>query len=83
VSPRLPCAALALLAVAACAPTPPPAPARMVSAAPTGAVAPDAVTVELVAAAPIGLARARLELDLEELTAELRALTGLALEGPP
>jgi hypothetical protein len=39
--------------------------------------------LELIAAAPTGLARARLELDLEELTAELRALTGLALEGPP
>ncbi|MFL5264153.1 MAG: hypothetical protein ACJ79R_20015 [Anaeromyxobacteraceae bacterium] len=39
--------------------------------------------LELVAAAPTGLARARLELDLEELTAELRALTGLALEGSP
>jgi hypothetical protein len=53
VSRRLPCAAAALLAVAACAPAPPPAPARMVSAAPTGAVAPDAVMVELVFDAPL------------------------------
>jgi hypothetical protein len=53
VSPRVSRAAAALLALAACAPAPPPAPARMVSAAPTGAVAPDAVSIELVFDAPL------------------------------
>ncbi|MFL5272882.1 MAG: hypothetical protein ACJ79E_12555, partial [Anaeromyxobacteraceae bacterium] len=52
-SPHTRCAAAAVLALAACAPAPPPAPARMLSAAPTGAVAPDAVTVELVFDAPL------------------------------
>jgi hypothetical protein len=39
--------------------------------------------LELAAAAPSGVVRARMELALEELTAELRALTGLELETLP
>jgi hypothetical protein len=39
--------------------------------------------LELVAAPPAGVERARMELELEALTSELRALTGLGVESAP
>jgi hypothetical protein len=72
----------AAIALGACSPAPPPEPARIVSATPTGSVAPDDVAVELAFSAPLdpqGLADGRfLALGRRE---DLRALS-LAAEEP-